>query len=83
MNKEEIKTGDIYKRNGFDICVVVISCRLRKLDGRIQIDLISDDGSAIYTTADYISKNYHKIGHIEKFAEGLKELKKMAERVNR
>ena len=83
MNKEEIKIGDIYKRNGFDICVAVISCRLRKLDERIQIDFISDDGSAIYTTADYISKNYHKVGHIEKFAEALKELQEMAERVNR
>ena len=29
---EEIKIGDIYKCNGFDICVVVISCRLRELD---------------------------------------------------
>ena len=78
---EEIKIGDIYKHNGFDICVAVISCRLRNLDERIQIDLISDDGSAIYTTDDYISKNYHKIGHIEKFAEALKELQEMAENI--
>ena len=83
IKMEEIKIGDIYKRNGFDICVAVISCRLRKLDERIQIDLISDDGSAIYTTDDYISKNYHKIGHIEKFAEALKELQGMAENVER
>lgn len=75
---EEIKIGDIYKRNGFDICVAVISCRLRHLDDKIQIDLISDDGSAIYTTDDYISKNYHKIGHIDKFAESLKELEEIA-----
>lgn len=81
IKMEEIKIGDIYKRNGFDICVAVISCRLRKLDERIQIDLISDDGSAIYTTDDYISKNYHKVGHIEKFAEALKELQEMAENI--
>lgn len=83
IKMEEIKIGDIYKRNGFDICVAVISCRLRKLDERIQIDLISDDGSAIYTTDDYISKNYHKVGHIEKFAEALKKLQEMAENVER
>ncbi len=81
IKMEEIKIGDIYKRNGFDICVAVISCRLRELDERIQIDLISDDGSAIYTTDDYISKNYHKVGHIEKFAEALKELQEMAENI--
>ena len=81
IKMEEIKIGDIYKHNGFDICVAVISCRLRKLDERIQIDLISDDGSAIYTTDDYISKNYHKVGHIEKFAEALKELQEMAENI--
>ena len=80
IKMEEIKIGDIYKHNGFDICVAVISCRLRNLDERIQIDLISDDGSAIYTTDDYISKNYHKIGHIEKFAEALKELQETAEK---
>ena len=81
IKMEEIKIGDIYKRNGFDICVAVISCRLRELDERIQIDLISDDGSAIYTTDDYISKNYHKVGHIEKFAEALKELQETAENI--
>lgn len=75
---DEIKVGDVFKHNGFNIFVVVAGCRLRHLDDKIQIDLISDDGSAIYTTDDYISKNYHKIGHIGKFAEALKELEEMA-----
>lgn len=75
---DEIKVGDVFKHNDFNIFVVVAGCRLRHLDDKIQIDLISDDGSAIYTEADSFAVRYSKIGHIGKFTEALKELEEMA-----
>lgn len=75
---DDIKVGDVFKHNDFSIFVVVVGCRLRHLDDKIQIDFISDDGSAIYTEAGSFAVRYSKIGHIDKFAEALKELEEMA-----
>lgn len=74
MNKEAITVGDVYKSKCGTAIVTYAKCTIINT----VICLMYTDGSTTDVGYEFFLKNYHKVGHIEKFAEALKELQEMA-----
>ncbi|MBQ9657273.1 MAG: hypothetical protein IJV31_00720 [Clostridia bacterium] len=82
MNKEAITVGDVYTSNedkNHYMKTIIVLYYTSFGDCYIQ----STDGEVVRVTIKYLRHYYHKIGHIDKFAEALKELQKMAGNVER
>lgn len=80
MNKEAITVGDVYTSNGDEnpyMKTIVVLYYTSFGDCYIQ----STSGEVVLVNIKYLRHYYHKIGHIEKFAEALKELQEMAENI--
>ena len=83
MNKEVITVGDVYKvDNGEWLAVIISKDPNFDVNGMFNI-LFSDGDISTRDKNSFFFTKFHKIGHIEKFAEGLKELQEMAENVER
>lgn len=79
MNKEAITVGDVYKSKCGTAIVTYAKCTIINT----VICLMYTDGSTTDVGYEFFLKNYHKVGHIEKFSEALKELQEMADYVER
>ena len=80
MNKEAIKVGDVYRVNEWLAVVISID---PNFDVNGKMNVLFSDGDISTSDESFFLKKFRKVGHIEKFAEALKELQKMAERVKR
>lgn len=79
---DEIKVGDVSDANkkGDAYCskrVFAILC----IYSWSNCYIMFSDGEVMRNSIVYINAHYHKIGHIEKFAEALKELQETAENI--
>lgn len=80
MNKEAITVGDVYISTGDEnhymnyMKTIVVLYYTSFGDCYIQ----STKGEVVRVTIKYLRHYYHKIGHIDKFAEALKELEEIA-----
>ena len=83
MNKEEITVGDVCAANKGDVYCSERVFAILYIDAWSNCYIMFSDGEVMRNSIGYINAHYHKVGHIEKFAEALKELQKMAERVKR
>lgn len=79
MNKEAITVGDVYKHNEYDDMCVLLGYWTGMAYG--QLSVVYDNGESQTFNPEIFFRNWHKIGHIEKFAEALKELQEMAENI--
>ena len=79
MNKEAITVGDVYISTGNEnhyMKTIVVLYYTSFGDCYIQ----STSGEVVRVTIKYLRYYYRKVGHIEKFAEALKELQETAEK---
>ena len=83
MNKEVITVGDVYRfENGKWLAVIISKDSNFDLNGRFNI-LFPDGDISTRDKNGFFFTKFHKIGHIEKFAEALEELQKMAKNVEK
>lgn len=78
MNKKAITVGDVYKSDDGKWIAVVIS-KDPNFDVNGRMNILFSDGDITPYDADPFLEEFCKVGHIEKFAEALKELQEMAE----
>ena len=80
MNKEAITVGDVYRfENGKWLAVIISKDSNFDLNGRFNI--LFPDGDVSPSDKGSFLEEFRKVGHIEKFAEALKELQGMAENI--
>ena len=80
MNKEAIKVGDVYRVNEWLAVVISID---PNFDVNGKMSILFSDGDVSPSDKGSFLEEFRKIGHIEKFAEALKELQETAENVER
>lgn len=73
---DEIKVGDVFKHNEAKrYCAVIVSVYETKHSNGV--DFVTSNMETVSDSTDFFLREYHKIGHIDKFAEALKELEEM------
>jgi hypothetical protein len=83
MNKEVITVGDVYRvENSKWLAVIISKDPNFDVNGMFNI-LFSDGDISTRDKNGFFLTKFHKIGHIEKFAEALEELQEMAKNVER
>ena len=78
MNKEVITVGDVYRVNEWLAVVISID---PNFDVNGKMNILFSDGDVSPSDKGSFLEEFRKIGHIEKFAEALKELQEMAENI--
>lgn len=78
MNKEAITVGDVYRA---DEWLAVVISKDSNFDVNGQMNILFSDGDISTSDESFFLEKFHKVGHIEKFAEALKELQEMAENI--
>lgn len=82
MNKEVITVGDVYRfENGKWLAVIISKDPNFDVNGKMNI--LFSDGDVSPSDKGSFLEEFRKVGHIEKFAEALEELQKMAKNVER
>lgn len=81
MNKEAITVGDVYRVNEWLTVVISIDPNF-DVNGKMNImNILFSDGDISTTDESFFLEKFRKVGHIEKFAEALKELQEMVKNI--
>ena len=78
MNKEAITVGDVYRANEW---LAVVISKDPNFDVNGKMNILFSDGDVSPSDKGSFLEEFRKIGHIEKFAEALKELQEMAKNI--
>ena len=78
MNKEVITVGDVYRCNEW---LAVVISKGPNFDVNGEMNILFSDGDVSPSDKGSFLEEFRKVGHIEKFAEALKELQGMAENI--
>lgn len=78
MNKEAITVGDVYRCNEW---LAVVISKDPNFDVNGKMNILFSDGDVSPSDKGSFLEEFRKVGHIEKFAEALKELQGMAENI--